>query len=52
MNLENKKEALVLHHFLNDHNNTLAVIAKKVDLKLQRVNSILTKYLKNKTINE
>lgn len=54
MSLENGKEALVIHYFLTEHNNTSPTIAKKidVDLSVSKVNAILTKYLKNKTINE
>lgn len=52
MNLENKKEALVLHHFLNDHNNTAPAIAQKLEIKRSRVDRIITKYLKLKIINE
>tara|TARA_B100000809_G_scaffold71197_1_gene68817 strand:+ start:545 stop:703 length:159 start_codon:yes stop_codon:yes gene_type:complete len=52
MNLENKKEALVLHHFLNDQNNTAPAIASLLEIKRSRVDRIITKYLDQKTINE
>jgi DNA-binding CsgD family transcriptional regulator len=52
MNLESKKEALVIDFFLTNKNNTSTEIAKVFDLSLWTINNILNKYFKTKKINE
>jgi hypothetical protein len=45
------KEALVLHYFLTEVNNTMPNISKLTGVNESRVSTILNKYLKSKTIN-
>lgn len=52
MKTEHMKELFVLDLFFTETNNTISAIAKQVEISEARVNKIITKYLKNKTINE
>lgn len=52
MTTEEMKELIVLDLYFTETNNTAPAIAKEVEISENRVNRILTKYLKNKTINE
>ena len=55
---EKTKKALVIHYFLTEHNNTSPAIAKLLhmvdghEIKIGRVDRIITQYLSNKTIHE
>lgn len=51
MNQQNTKEALVIHYFLTESNNSDKAIAEKTGVQLSRVSNILAKYLKDKVIN-
>lgn len=52
MTTEAMKELFVLDLFFTETNNTAAAIAKQVEISENRVQKIITKYLKNKTIHE
>lgn len=48
MDLEQKKEALVIHFFKTCTNNTVPEIAQKLQLKQYTVHHIINKYLNKK----
>ncbi|TVZ55609.1 hypothetical protein OD91_0864 [Lutibacter sp. Hel_I_33_5] len=50
MDLAKRKEALVIHYFLTEQNNTQVRISELTGVKESRINTILNKYLKSKTI--
>lgn len=50
MNQQNTKEALVIHYFLTEKNNSDRELAEKTGVQISRVSNILAKYLKNKVV--
>lgn len=50
MEHKNKIDALVVHYFLTEKNNTTKIIAEKLDIKISRISGIIDKYLKTKII--
>jgi hypothetical protein len=50
MDQQNNKEALVVHYFLTEENNSVSAIATKLEITEHRVHVVINKYLKNKTI--
>jgi len=52
MSLENPKAALVIDFFCTNTNNTVKDISESLEMSESKVNSILEKYLNNKTYNE
>ena len=51
MNQQNTKEALVIHYFLTEKNNSDREISEKTGVQITRVCKILSKYLKEKVVN-
>jgi DNA-binding MarR family transcriptional regulator len=51
MDQSKTKEALVLHYFLTEENNTMPNLSKLTGVNQSRVSTILNKYLKTKKIN-
>lgn len=49
--LQDKKEALVIHLFLTSENNTVPNIVKLTELQENTVHNIINKYLKNRVVN-
>lgn len=51
MDLESKKEALVIDYFVNNNDNRVVVIAEKFEMQKHRVHQIINKYLNRKRKN-